>query len=1124
MADEPMVQELLIEILASQRPPEEVCATCPELLPVVRKRLEQMRVVEAELLALFPTVHPDSGADDPASGRPGAELPRVPGYEVQAELGRGGMGVVYKARHLRLGRAVALKMLLAGAYASPDELARFQREAEAVAALHHVNVVQIYDVGDYEGQPYFTMEFVEGGSLAEKLAGTPLPVRPAAALVATLAGAVQAAHQGGILHRDLKPGNILLTADGTPKITDFGLARKLDQAGLTRTGTTLGTPSYMAPEQARGNPDAVAPAADLYALGAILYEMLTGRPPFCAETVAETLLQVLSQDPVPPSRLNASVPRDLETICCKCLHKEPKLRYSTAAAVADDLNRYLRGEAIAARPEGRLERLARRVRRKPVLSAALAASTLFAVALFGCGLWLISERAAAARKDEAERVATERAADEDLREMVRLLKESSWPEARAALERAKVRLGDRGSDALRCRLDQGARNLELARQLEKHHLDLDLVSFGGIAYAPRAAQGYEKTFREAGLGQVHDDAEAVAERIRASNIRTALVAALDHWSTTSTDQGRRSWLLNVARRADRDATGWRGRARDPDVRKHDGALARLIETAPVTDRNGSLLLAVGLLLRADSPEQERFLKRIQKAHPGDVWVNLKLGNVVFNMGKHKEAAGYFQAALALRPGAAIIHCSLGVALLATGRSEEALEHLRQAVDLDRPTSPFRSTLGLALSGLGRHDEAIKQLRMALRCQPNTSQLHKALGFSLEARGRHVEALAARRRAVELDPKDTDNQKELRAILMRQGRLDEARVAWQTALKANPPEHAAWYGYAEFCLFLGHQDDYRQARQALLARFAATVDPYIAERTARACLLLPTSGAELRQAVALGERAAAADRSKYRPSYPYFLFVQGLAEYRQGQFDRAIATMRGAASRVLGPAPRLVLAMALHRNGQAAQARKTLAAAVLAYDWRANQVRDQDGWIYHVLRREAERMMLPNMPAFLEGKHQPTDNDERLALLGVCQFTNRSVALARLYAEAFRAAPLLSEDIHSGHRFNAACAAALAGWGRGEEGARLSQQEQARWRKQARAWLRLDLAAWARKLASGATADRELVRQRLTAWQADPDMAGLREPGALEKLSGRERKEWLALWKEIDAVLKRTTAP
>src|SRR5262249_680141 len=234
---------------------------------------------------------------------------------------------------------------------------------------------------------------VPGGSLAEKVAGVPQPAREAAALVVTLAEAVSAAHQGGILHRDLKPANVLLTPDGTPKISDFGLARRLESGErLTQSGAIVGTPSYMAPEQARGRTPALGPPVDIYALGAILYELLTGRPPFQGETAADTVLQVISQEPVPPSCLNARVPRwglkgrvprDLETICLKCLHKEPPRRYASAAALAEDLRCFLHGEAIAARPEGRLERLARMMRRRPALVVGLTAGMLLATALVG---------------------------------------------------------------------------------------------------------------------------------------------------------------------------------------------------------------------------------------------------------------------------------------------------------------------------------------------------------------------------------------------------------------------------------------------------------------------------------------------------------------------------------------------------------------------------------------------------------------------------------------------------------------------------------------------------------------------------------------------------------------------
>ena len=351
------------------------------MLAEVQARLQYLRLLEAKLDVLLPSS--SAQAAGTAAPRPWtAQPPHLSGYEVQDELGRGGMGVVYRAWDQSLHRPVALKMLLAGDFARPDERERFGREAEAAAGLRHPNIVQVYHVGELEGRPYFMMEFVEGGSLGERLAVAPLAAGPVAALIATLAEAAQAAHDRGIVHRDLKPGNVLLTADGTPKIADFGLARRLDDgASLTRSGVPLGTPNYMAPEQALGLTHSIGPAADVYAMGAILYEALTGRPPFRADTTAETLRQVVEEEPTPPSRWKATVPRDLEVICLKCLRKEPHRRYPSAAALAGDLRRFERGEPITARPTGLLERSARWLGRRKVQMAALALGTLLGVAL-----------------------------------------------------------------------------------------------------------------------------------------------------------------------------------------------------------------------------------------------------------------------------------------------------------------------------------------------------------------------------------------------------------------------------------------------------------------------------------------------------------------------------------------------------------------------------------------------------------------------------------------------------------------------------------------------------------------------------------------------------------------------
>ncbi|HEY7424829.1 MAG TPA: serine/threonine-protein kinase [Gemmataceae bacterium] len=334
------------------------------------------------------------------------QRPAIDGYEILGELGRGGMGVVYKVRQAQPNRFAALKMLLPELPADKETLARFRIEVEAAARLQHPCIVHIYQVGEHQGRPFYSMEYVEGGSLAQQLAATPnTSCRQAAELVEILARAIHFAHRRGVIHRDLKPGNVLLTADGAPKITDFGLAKLLEGIGdgprsEATSGAVLGTPWYMAPEQAEGRPGAVGPATDIHALGAILYRILTGRPPFWGVSTLDILEQVRSLEPVSPSRLQPKVPRDLETICVKCLHKEPAKRYASAEELAEDLDRFLQGQPILARPASPVERAARWVRRRPALAALFLLSAVSLLSLLALGSWYASRLREAAQTAE----------------------------------------------------------------------------------------------------------------------------------------------------------------------------------------------------------------------------------------------------------------------------------------------------------------------------------------------------------------------------------------------------------------------------------------------------------------------------------------------------------------------------------------------------------------------------------------------------------------------------------------------------------------------------------------------------------------------------------------------------
>jgi serine/threonine-protein kinase len=1075
--DHERVLQLVEEVLDSGRAPEEVCADSPGMLAAVRARLENCRRLDVVLGELFPRQsHPMTGR---RGGRGGAAmvgevaaLPSIPGYAVEAVLGRGGMGVVYRARHLGLRRPVALKMLLSGAYAGRVERARFLREARAVAALRHAHVVQVHDVGEHEGRPYFTMELMEGGSLADRLGGVPWPALRAAALVEAISGAVEAAHRVGIVHRDLKPANVLLGADGTPKVSDFGLAHQAgadEEMSLTLSGARLGTPSYMAPEQAAGRSGAVGAWTDVYALGAVLYEALTGRPPFRGASAAETERQVITQEPVSPSRLNAGVPRDLETICLKCLRKEPERRYGSAAELAADLGRFRDGRPILARPPSVAGRVWRWGRREPAKAALAVTAMVMGGVAVGAGSWVERQREFARAEDARREGRASQAAETVIEQAAALEEQGRWPGARAVLAAPSLA---GAPPATAERLRRARADADMGARLEDVRLRLSEGPQVQERASPLADRLYAEAFRAYGVS-LGDPVEVAAARVRDSAIAPTVLVFLHDWFYWVTDENRAA-LRALIERADDDP--WRREFRDAltanDVRRLVG-LAR----DPGAARQPPVILSglVGTLLTSGQADVRdaawAMLRGAQRRNPGDFWINYLLGAMLKGE-RPQEAVGYLRAAVAIRPGSSQAHVLLGRLLRETGDLDGAVDALRKVVD----QSPADADVG-----------------------------------------------------------------ELARALAPSGRLEEARAAWEKVLAGNPPEYDAWYGYAQLCMYLGDEPAYRRARAALLDRFAdRPANSTVAERTSLACLLRPADGEELRRTVALARRAAALDDKLPGPESPYVQFVTGLAEYRQGHADRAIPVLRAAAARLPNRAgPRLALAMAQFRTGAVRDARASLALAVRGYDWTPAKASHTTVWVSHVLRREAESLILPDLPSFFRGEYEPRDNDERLALVGACQSRESYRAAARLFEQAFGADPGLADELTAqcldraageggadrgealgtDPRYVAARCAALAGCGRGSDAAGSGEPERAHWRERAREWLRADLAALLELRRRDPRRASALVDVALALWLAAPELAPLREPVALEEFPVSEREGWAALWSDVGLALR-----
>jgi serine/threonine protein kinase/Tfp pilus assembly protein PilF len=799
------------------------------------------------LSASLPSTAPYLGArsDSSEAGRP-----RISGYEILGKLGEGGMGIVYKARQTGLNRLVALKMIIGGSQVRDRHLARFRVEAEAVAQLRHPNIVQIYDIGEVDGMPYVALEFLEGGDLRDRLAGTPQPGMAAAMLMATLAWAVHAAHQARIVHRDLKPANVLLTADGVPKITDFGLAKRLESDDhQTQTGDVMGTPSFMAPEQALGRNKDVGPAADIYALGAIMYDVLTGRPPLKGETAVETIRLVINTDPVPPTRLVPRLARDLETICLKCLHKDPQKRYSTAEELAKDLDRYREGKPIKARPTPFWEHGLKWTKRRPVAAAFLALGLVTLLGL-SAGIivyqearnaWVDKEQShALLLLDEADKASTPVKLQNAQIELAKFLQDAKGePRLERLVLRVKAKqksLGDQlealSSAGVAQERDRGHRKrfatfLELRQEAQFY-----AANFGVLVQADRLNK--LRAAAHAALSTYAQDPDASDQ---AWTLAEPLPGALSDREKARVKDSCYDLLLILSQAADDPAEGLRildravrlrpestaayhlrradclERVGDRAGRDREHHAASLIKPATAMD---FFLSGRELALRRQFDDAIRPLNAAVQDDPEQTAAHLLLALCYLNI----EPKGLSQARASLntciRSHRDVTGLYLMRALVAGEEGNQALVKLDQAraVKNEEEASRLRGEATEAI------DSAEKDYRQALNLNPGDEFRYVLLtnrGLLRLQSKRFDEAVADLEEAIRLKPSLHQAHADLAQVYQSQGRLDAAAAAFTRGIACHPDSSVTAGLYRSRALLHAYRSDITPAQHEAALR-------------------------------------------------------------------------------------------------------------------------------------------------------------------------------------------------------------------------------------------------------------------------------------------------------------------
>jgi tetratricopeptide (TPR) repeat protein/tRNA A-37 threonylcarbamoyl transferase component Bud32 len=911
----------------------------------------------------LPDAAPTDGA--PASGpRP------VEGFELLEEIGQGGMSVVYKARQKGLNRLVALKLLRADPWLSADSLRRFRNEAEIVAGLDHPGIVPIYEVSERDGRLYFSMKLMDGGSLAGQLPRFMADPKAAAGLVAAVARAVHHAHQRGVLHRDLKPSNILLDAAGRPHVTDFGLARRVEaDSSLTQSGAIVGTPGYMAPEQAAGRRAAATTATDVYGLGAVLYALLTGMAPFQGETVLETLERVKEQDPQPPRRRNPKVDRDLETVCLKCLHKEPQRRYESAQAVADDLERWLSGEPIRARPSGRRERLGKWVRRRPALAGLVMVSVLAVLGLLGGLLWHNGHLREAAEREraQAEQARRQRDRAEEERRWARQAVDDMYSQVAERWLKRQPRMEPVQQEFLEKALRYYAREAEQEGDDPEVRRQVALAQYrlGTIYYGlGRSAEAHEAYGQAIALY-----ARLAADFPGAADYQLNLAHSHLGLGNTALKLGRQEEAAGAFR--DSIETVKRSGGGSPAsadslallVQAQDALAMTLAEAGKHADAERTYRDTIDLGGRLVKESSGRPESRFLLANTHNNLANLLAGNGLPGSGRNQEAEPEYREAVRLfgqlaedvptepnyRERWSFSLGNLAVVLLKTNRSREAVPLLRQAAALqqrlaeDFPAVPdyawelaaTQGNLGIVLRNLGdyagakdSYGQAIATYRKLVARFPADRAHREAMGLGEGNLGnllghnlnRLGEAEEAYRRALEIQQKLVaefsgvpvyrvqlaNTALNLGGLLSRNGRARDAVEPLDLALKAQEELVAAAPDNIAY-----HRDLAVICNSRALASVWYQGPP---------C-------PEASRAVALARRATGLE-----PQSKLYWLTLAVAHYRAGNGNDSLAALRRA--RELGAAEDLaglLAAMAHWQMGDREGARRHFGEAVRLMD-------------------------------------------------------------------------------------------------------------------------------------------------------------------------------------------------